>query len=76
MTLPEGVEIVGETRDTTLSQNEDSAGRVDVREQYLRLSQVDAGGGKYLVIETDRWAIDADEIDGFANMLKEFMRAK
>lgn len=43
--------------------------------QELKLTSLDSGGGKYLVIETQRWAMDADEIQKFANFLSAWMSA-
>lgn len=38
------------------------------------LERVDNGGGPYLVISTDRWALDPDEVDAFADTLKGFLQ--
>lgn len=76
MKLPEGVEIVSDRRDVSLMQDEDSDGRAGESHQHLRLRQANAGGGNYLVIETERWAMDGDAIDDFAQMLKDFMANK
>lgn len=72
MNLPPRVEICH--REVMLTQEEDTAGRVNETDQYLTLKTADGGGGPYIVIETERWAIDADEIDNFAEMLKGFMQ--
>lgn len=59
----------------TLSQQEDCCGRVENYEQHLTIETMDGGGGAYLVISTDRWAIDSDaDIDSFAARLKEVLR--
>lgn len=72
--LPKGVKREG--RVETFSQEMDSAGPV-VDEpcaadefQQLRVETRDAGVGPYLVISTERWAIDPDQIDAFAEMLR------
>jgi len=39
--------------------------------QTLTISTEDAGGGPYLVIETERWAIDISELDEFVIELKK-----
>lgn len=39
--------------------------------QEIHLRTQDGGGGNFLIIETNRWAID--DIDKFADMLKRFM---
>ena len=44
-----------------LSQEEDTAGRPNISDQYLQVETVDNGSGSYIVIETERWAIDDKE---------------
>jgi hypothetical protein len=44
-----------------LSQEEDTSGRPNVTDQYLKVQTVDNGSGSYIVIETKRWAIDDRE---------------
>ena len=44
-----------------LSQEEDTSGRPNVTDQYLKVLTVDNGSGSYIVIETERWAIDDKE---------------
>jgi hypothetical protein len=44
-----------------LSQEEDTSGRPNVTDQYLKVQTVDNGSGSYIVIETERWAIDDKE---------------
>lgn len=41
--------------------------------QCLTVKTEDGGGGPYIVIETSRWAIDADEIDQFVELLKSVL---
>ena len=38
-------------------------------DQELRIMTDDAGGGSYIILKTDRWAIDRDEIQQFCDML-------
>ena len=45
----------------TYTQEEDSAGRPFEELQSITLETRDAGGGSYLVIETERWAVDSTE---------------
>jgi hypothetical protein len=60
----------------TVSQPEDCCGSPDADEQYLAIETADGGGGKYIVIQTDRWALDSDsDIDALAAHLKEIMLA-
>jgi len=44
-----------------LEQEEDTAGRSEHSHQYLKIQTVDNGAGSYIVIETERWAIDDKE---------------
>jgi hypothetical protein len=44
-----------------LEQEEDTAGRSGHSHQYLKLETVDNGAGSYIVIGTERWAIDDRE---------------
>jgi hypothetical protein len=44
--------------------------------QALELKADDAGGGKFLVIKTERWSIDVEDIDGFCQRLKSFINGK
>lgn len=41
--------------------------------QSLKVTVEDAGGGRYVTFSTERWALDADEIDKFAAKLKELL---
>lgn len=47
-------------------QNDDSG-------QSLKVFTEDAGGGSYIVFETERWAIDHDKIDKFCDALKKIV---
>lgn len=38
--------------------------------QQIIVKTQDGGGGPFIVLETERWAIDADGIDKFCAMLK------
>ena len=40
-------------------------------DQQLRVSTDDAGGGSYIILKTERWALDRDDIDGFCKLLKD-----
>lgn len=42
--------------------------------QVLTIQTQDGGGGNYLVISTDRWAIDKNDIDKFCNVLKDMIK--
>ena len=41
--------------------------------QDLVVETQNGGGGSYLVITTERWAIDAKDIDKFAELLKSVL---
>jgi len=42
--------------------------------QYLELRTQDGGGGNYLVLKTERWALDYDQIEIFCMQLKDFLK--
>ena len=55
------------------SPRKDDYGQL-VKEQNITLSAVDASSNEhYLILETDRWAIDINEIDDFCQLLKDFI---
>ena len=57
------------------SQDEDCCGRVDALGQDITISTEDGGGGSYVTIQTDRWAMDDDkEIDTFAAKMKVLLK--
>jgi hypothetical protein len=53
----------------TYTQEEDSCDRSN-SPQELKIFTEDAGGGKYIVFETERWAIDS--IDELIEILNNF----
>ena len=56
-------------------QDEDCCGRANETCQDIELSTHDGGGGSYIVIKTERWAVDdGKEIDAFAKMLKALLK--
>ena len=59
-----------ESLSATYSQDEDSAGRTGESIQTLAVEAVNAGGGCYFVIETERWAFD--DIGDFEKLMKDF----
>lgn len=42
--------------------------------QTLECKTNDGGGGPFLIIKTERWALNPEDIDAFADMLKNFMK--
>jgi hypothetical protein len=59
----------------TLEQPEDCCGRVSENVQYMEIQTFNGGGGPYLVLKTERWAIDSEDIDRFCSRLKEILRS-
>jgi hypothetical protein len=66
----------------TFTQEEDTSGRANYDYQDLKVDIIDMGsydGSEqslddfYIVLKTERWAIDVNEIDAFANRLKELV---
>ncbi|MFZ4617714.1 MAG: hypothetical protein ACOYM2_16145 [Rectinemataceae bacterium] len=51
------------------TQDEDSCDETGVGSQTLEVRTHDAGAGKYLVIETQRWAMDS--IDELVEVLRD-----
>ena len=41
--------------------------------QYLTIEVTDNGAGKYLLLKSDRWAIEPTDIDAFCAMLKKML---
>jgi len=58
------------------SQDQDSCGDTGDSFQTLIVDIEDAGGGNYLILKTDRWAIDPDDIDAFCDRLKWCLRQR
>lgn len=57
------------------SQDEDCCGRVNEPTQEIELSTENGGGGSYLVIKTERFAVDdVEELVGPMKKLLERMR--
>lgn len=54
-----------------LTQEQDDYDTTSVDDQYLDIQVVDAGAGPYLVLKTDRWALDIDEIQLLIDKLNE-----
>lgn len=69
LNLPENVTLSG----ITLNQAPDSCDH-EQRDQVIKINIDDAGGGKFIILETTRWAIDADEIYEFAQLLKDLVK--
>lgn len=52
-------DITLESATFTFTQPEDCCGRINEEFQDLTIHTEDGGGGKYLVLSTERWAIDS-----------------
>jgi hypothetical protein len=55
------------------SQDSDSCQGGDDVGQSIKIFTEDAGGGSYILFSTERWAIDHDDIDKFADTLKRIV---
>lgn len=66
--LPTDVECIS----IKLRQEPDSCSN-DKDYQVLTISTDNAGGGKYVIIKTPRWSINPDDIDKFAQILKDVL---
>ena len=64
-------EITIEEMRIVYAQESDSCDPGDPGQQLEIFSQ-DAGGGKFLCIKTDRWAIDNDEYTTLTQILEDF----
>lgn len=42
--------------------------------QTLKIFTEDSGGGSYAIIETERWAVDPEDIDKFAAAIKKIVK--
>ncbi len=68
--LPKDVEISG--AEFNLYQPSDSCDSEGCG-QNLKIKLDDAGGGHFVVISTERWAMDVDEIETFSDLLKSLV---
>ena len=55
-----------------LTQPMDSEGE-PFREQLLTVKIIDVGQGPYMVIETERWTLNLEEVQGFLEDLKKML---
>ena len=56
-------------RSLTYTQEADTWDKGDGQE--LAIKTLDSGGGCYLIIQTERWALDREDIDAFCQLLKD-----
>lgn len=52
---------------------QESDGNADDSSNYMTVKADDCGGGAYIVLETERWALNPDEIDKFCAELKQLI---
>ncbi len=61
--------------EVSFSFNQDSdTNQSDDIGQEIEITTHDSGGGVYIVIKTDRWAMDVDDIDKFCETLKKIVK--
>ena len=60
-----------ESRELLYSQQGDSCGG-DV-DQYLKIKTDDAGGGPFIIIETERWSFEQNEIPALVRMFESVL---
>ena len=46
----------------------------DNADQSITISSCNAGSGTYITIQTERWALDLDEIDKLADAMKNLIK--
>ena len=74
VTLPPGVSLLEADSKVCLHQKGDSCGGPD--DLYLEILTTDAGGGKYLLLKTERWALDGEDIATFCSVLQAILHAE
>ena len=57
---------------TVLTQPMDSEGE-PFRDQMLTVKVIDVGQGPYMVLETERWTLDLEEVQGFLLTLEKML---
>lgn len=57
---------------TVLTQPMDSEGE-PFRDQMLTIKVIDTGQGPYMVLETERWTLNLEEVQGFLETLKKML---
>jgi hypothetical protein len=68
--LAEGVTVQSQEAKVALVQEADGGSLID---GLLEIGCEDCGGGNYIVLTTERWAIDGCDIDKFAGLLKHLL---
>jgi len=72
MPLPEGISVTDMR--VVYAQKSDSCDPTDLG-QDLEIETADAGGGPYLILKTDRWAMDLETAEAmFAAIIKDFKK--
>lgn len=57
----------------TFEQDKDCCDGVSDIIQLLTVQTQDGGGGNFIVLSTERWAIDRNDIDKFCEQLKSIL---
>lgn len=57
---------------TVLTQPMDSEGE-PFRDQMLTVKVIDVGQGPYMVLETERWTLNLEEVQGFLQTLEKML---
>lgn len=57
---------------TVLTQPMDSEGE-PFRDQVLTVRVIDVGQGPYMVLETERWTLNLEEVQGFLQTLQKML---
>jgi hypothetical protein len=58
---------------STYSQPSDSCGPNE-DDQFIEIEKYNAGQGDYIVLKTERWAFDPEELDAFIRMIKTVIK--
>lgn len=61
-----------ETASFEFTQDVDSNHNGIINELHVEIT--DAGGGPYIVLKTDRWSLDVDDLPVFMNELKKLVQ--
>ena len=71
--LPPGVSLLDAESKVCLHQDGDSS---DGDCQYLEISTTDDCGVRFLILKTDRWALDGEDIAAFCAMLQAILHTE
>lgn len=66
----QGVALKPDSATFTFTQDEDSDGRTGEICQVLTVEITNAGGGNYVVLKTERWAFDIEDLEGLISTIR------